>query len=63
MKLQLKPRYILVVAAAVLSFIAGKMEEKEEQKLLEAKVNQAIIDACVKVGMLEVDKGSSNAEA
>ena len=63
MKLQLKPRYILIVASAVLSFIAGKMEEKEEQKLLEAKVNQAIINACVKVGMLEIDKESSNAES
>lgn len=60
MKLQLKPRYILVVAAAVLSFIAGKIEEKEEKQLLEAKVNQAIIDACVKVGMLEIDKESLN---
>lgn len=60
MKLQLKPRYILVVAAAVLSFIAGKMEEREERQLLEAKVNQAIIDACVKVGMLEIDKEASN---
>ena len=60
MKLQLKPRYILVVAAAILSFIAGKMEEKEEQRLLEAKINQAIIDACVKVGMLEINKEASN---
>ena len=59
MKLQLKPRYILVVAAAVLSFIAGKMEEKEEQELLEAKVNKAIIDACVKVGMLEEVEGGN----
>ena len=59
MKLQLKPRYILIVASAILSFIAGKMEEKEEQQLLEAKVNQAIIKACVKVGMLEKVEGGN----
>lgn len=60
MKQFIKPRYILVATAAVLSFIAGKMEEREQQKILEDKVNKAIIDACVKVGMLEIDKEASN---
>lgn len=61
--MKIKPRYILIAVSGILSFIASKMEEKEQQKLLEAKVNQAIIDACVKVGMLEIDKESSNAES
>ena len=60
MKQFIKPRYILIATATVLTFIAGKMEEREQQKILEQKVNKAIVDACVKVGMLEVDGGSSN---
>jgi len=50
----------LIATATVLTFIAGKMEEREQQKILEQKVNKAIVYACVKVGMLEVDGGSSN---
>ena len=58
--MRIKPRYILIAASGILSFIASKMEEKEQQKLLEAKVDRAIIDACIKVGMLEpVDVGGN----
>lgn len=52
----IKPRYILIGVSAILSLIATKIGEKEEEKNLQEKVDAAIIDACIKVGMLEVNE-------
>ena len=57
--MRIKPRYILIAVSGILSFITSKMEEKEQQELLEAKVDRAIIDACIKVGMLEEVEGGN----
>lgn len=57
--MKLKPRHILLGASLILSFIADKMAEKEAQKDLEEKVNAAIVQACLKVGMLELDEGTT----
>ena len=47
--------YIIGGASLVLGYISTKLAEKEAQEDLEQKVNAAIVQACVQVGMLEVD--------
>ena len=50
-----KMYYILMGASVLLSIIASEIDEKVKEKELEKKVDTAIVQACVKVGMLEVD--------
>ena len=53
MSKQKKAFYVLSVASALLGFVASKFEAKENERVLNEKVNTAILQACVQVGMLE----------
>lgn len=48
--------YILYGASLLLGFLASKYAERDAQRELEAKVNNSIIQACVQVGILEVEQ-------
>lgn len=47
--------YIFYGASLLLGWLASKYSEKEAQRQLEEEVNNAIVNACIKVGILEID--------
>jgi len=60
LKKLLSPYYIFMGGSLILGFVASKIQEHNENEALKQKVDQAIINACVKVGMLEIEGGDEN---